>query len=132
MKIVPDATVKPTRITVEFSDVSVDAALRQILKGTDYISKQAADGSYVVFRPLSNAFPGTDLCQVLQDISAAARVTIVTDPNVSGSVTVGFQNMSLDEALEIVLAGKPYGFRKMPHYYFVADSGLISHLPRDT
>ncbi len=128
--IAPDASVKPTLITAKLAETSVDAALRQVLQGTDYTFKRATEGSFLVFRPLSNRFPGCDLVRVLQDLSTMVSVPIVPAPNVSGTVTVTFKDLSLDEALELVLAGKPYVFKKMPEknprYYLVADRSRLS------
>ena len=62
----------------------------------------------------------------LQDLATAAGVPIVVDPNVAGDVFVSFENVSLDEALELMLAGKPYVFKKMPRYYLVAGRSLTS------
>ena len=56
----------------------------------------------------------------MQDVATAAGVPIVIDPNVAGDVFVSFDNVSLDEALELMLAGKPYVFKKYPRYYLVA------------
>jgi len=53
-------------------------------------------------------------------------VPIVAAPNVSGTVNVAFENWSLEEALELVLAGKPYVFKRMPRYYLVADRGMTA------
>ena len=116
-------TVKPMPVTAKLADVSVDTALQQVLKDTSYSFRKADNGTYVVFRPLSNCFPGIDLGPVLQDLSGRAPgVPIVAAPNVSGTVTVTFENFSLDETLELVLAGRPYVFTKMPGYYVVSDA----------
>jgi len=65
-------------------------------------------------------FADTDLRSVLAELSQRTAVPIIVDPNVSGTVTVSFEDLSLDEALQLVLAGKPYVFKKAPYYYLVA------------
>ena len=59
--ITPDATVKATPITAEFVQVSIDAALQQVLKNTGYHFRKADNGTYLVFWPLSNSFMSADL-----------------------------------------------------------------------
>jgi type II secretory pathway component GspD/PulD (secretin)/beta-lactamase regulating signal transducer with metallopeptidase domain len=124
VKITPDATVKPTSVTTELVEASPEAALQQVLKDTAYIFRKSDDSTYLVFRPLSNSFQGTDLAQVLQDLAGMAGVPIVPDPNVTGLVSVTFDSASLDEVLQMVLAGKPYVVKKMPRYYLVADRSI--------
>ncbi len=65
-------------------------------------------------------FTNADLLSVLAELSQRTGVPIITDPNVSGTVNIRFENLFLDEALQLVLAGKPYVFKRMPHYYLVA------------
>ena len=121
-----DCSLDEAPVTTELADASVDAALQQVLKNTPYTFKKANDGTYLVFRPLSNSFPGSDLGMALRDVAMLAGVPIVMDLNVSGTVTASFENVSLDEALELVLAGKPYAFKKTPRYYLVARRSLTS------
>jgi hypothetical protein len=129
VKITPDATVKATPVTAQLAEAAPETALQQVLKGTPYLSRKANDGTYLVFRPLSFTFPQVDLVQALQDLSAAAGVPIILDPNVTGTVNVAFETLPLDEALQIVLAGRPCVFKKMPHYYLVADRSMLSSGP---
>ena len=132
VKIEWDATVKNDPVSVGLSGVEgmhVAQALQTIVTSVQppYWYKASDDGkTYVVFRPISNAFPGVRLDSALQDVATAAGVPIVIDPNVAGDVFVSFDNMSLDEALELMLAGKPYVFKKYPRYYLVAGRTLTS------
>ncbi len=124
VKIATDLTVKPTPITADLTDVPVETALRQVLRNTPYTFRRLHDGTYLVFRPLSFTFPQVELIQALQDLSNAAGVPIIPDPDVTGPVNATFENVCLEDALELLLAGKPYVFKKMPHYYLVADRSL--------
>ena len=118
VKIEWDATVKNEPVSVGLSGVEgmpVALALQTIVKSVQppCTFKVSPDGkTYTVFRPISNVFPGTRLDTALQDLATAAGVPIVTDPNVTGDVFVSFENVSLEEALELMLAGKPYVFKK--------------------
>ena len=51
------------------------------------------DGTYLVYHPISNTFPGSDLVQALQDIAAEAEVAIMPDPNVNGKAYANFENV---------------------------------------
>ncbi len=68
---------------------------------------------------ISNVFVETDLRQALDDISAQSGINIIPDPSVAGVVTVGLQEVTVEKALELVLAGTGYLVRKEPDYYLV-------------
>ncbi len=122
-KIAVDLTVKPQPITAELANASVPAAIQQILQGTRYTFQITDEGNaptYLVHRPLTGKYEGVDLTQALQDIAADAGVPIVPDANVHGRIWVHFEDVPLEQALTLVLAGKPYLFKKTPHYYLVA------------
>ncbi|MCX5646013.1 MAG: hypothetical protein NTZ17_15240 [Phycisphaerae bacterium] len=133
VKIEWDLTVKNDSVPVGLSEVEklhVAQALQEIVTSIKppYACKVKAsdDKTYEVFRPISNAFPGTRLDSALQDVATTAGVPIVVDPNVTGDVFVSFENVSLDVALELMLAGKPYVFKKTPRYYLVAGRSVTS------
>jgi type II secretory pathway component GspD/PulD (secretin)/beta-lactamase regulating signal transducer with metallopeptidase domain len=124
VNITADITVRPTPVTTELVEAAPRAALQQVLENTPYRFKGLDEHTYLVFRPLSNHYVEHDLTMVLQELAAAAGVPIVSDPNVTGTVTATFENLSLEEALQIVLAGKPYVFKRMPRYYLVGSRPL--------
>ena len=68
---------------------------------------------------ISNVFVETDLRQALQDLSAQAGINIIVDPSVSGVVTVGLQEVSVDEALTLLLAGTGYLTKHETDYILV-------------
>lgn len=68
---------------------------------------------------ISNVFLDSDIRQSLNDIAVDAGVTIVVGPAVSGLVTAELENVTLDEALEILLAGTGYLVERRPNYYVV-------------
>jgi type II secretory pathway component GspD/PulD (secretin) len=126
VKITPDLTVQTMPVTTELVEATPETALQQILKNTPYTSRKSDDGTYLVFRPLSFTFPDVNLVQALRDLSAAAEVPIIPDPDVTGTASSRLENVSLDEALQMLLAGKPYVFQRMPHYYLVAGPDIRS------
>jgi type II secretory pathway component GspD/PulD (secretin) len=68
---------------------------------------------------ISNVFVETDLRQALEDVSAQSGVNIIADQSVQGVVTVGLQNVTVDEALRLLLAGTGYLVQKNDDYYLV-------------
>jgi type II secretory pathway component GspD/PulD (secretin) len=68
---------------------------------------------------VSNVFTDTDLRQALQDVASQAGVVIIPDPTVSGTVSCELKNVTVDKALDILLAGTGYFIKKTPDYYLV-------------
>jgi Flp pilus assembly secretin CpaC len=69
---------------------------------------------------ISSIYDG-DLSIVLQDLAADAAVTIVADPEIQGQVSVDFsRGVRLEKALDTLLAGSGYDWRKTPYYYLVS------------
>ncbi len=68
---------------------------------------------------ISNVFIDTDLREVLQDIAAQAQVIIIPDPTVEGLVTAELNEVTLEQALDIVLAGTGLSVMKAKKYYLV-------------
>jgi hypothetical protein len=124
-----DATVTPTSVTGELVNASAETALRQVLKNTPYTFRkvQASETAYLVYRPISARFPGVELVQALGDLAAMADVPIVVDPSTHvGPIYAEIHGQTLEEALQIVLAGTPCVFKKMPHYYLVTAPNVAS------
>lgn len=130
-----DATVKPDPVPIPLSSLEglpVTLAMQKVLLSlkTPYAYEEVGTNGYLVYRPITNMFPDVDLVEALRDLAAATGVTIIPDPNVTGRVDVSFTDTSLDQALEMLLAGKPYVFKKVPEknprYYLVADRGGTS------
>jgi type II secretory pathway component GspD/PulD (secretin) len=71
---------------------------------------------------ISNIFVDSDLREALQDIASQLEVVIVPDSSVAGVVTFELKDATLDQALEIVLAGTGYVVKKMPGYYLVSSA----------
>jgi len=81
---------------------------------------------------VDNVFFQTDLRQALEDISAQTDRNIIADPGVQGIVSVTLDQVTLDQALDLVLAGTPYRVARQPDYYLVyspdADSSLFAEI----
>ena len=128
-KIYADMTVKddPCPVGVEsVTGMSVEQALQQILDSMkrNYTFRVLPDNTYEVYYPISNMYPfGTEITSALGDIATEVAVPIICDPNVSLTTTASFENVPLETALDMILAGTPYSFRRMTNYYLVGDSG---------
>lgn len=71
-------------------------------------------------RPLvSNVFYQSDLRQAIEDVAAQAKVNIIADPSVQGVVSVTLDNVTVDKALELLVAGTEYQVQSTPDYYLV-------------
>ncbi len=68
---------------------------------------------------ISNVFVETDLRQALEDVSAQSGINIIADQSVQGVITVGLQNVTVEEALDLLLAGTGYLVEKNDAYYRV-------------
>lgn len=75
---------------------------------------------------VSNVFVDTDLREALSDIASQLEVVIVPDSSVTGVVTCELKDASIDQALEIVLAGTGFIVKKTPDYYLVCSAALDS------
>jgi hypothetical protein len=73
---------------------------------------------------ISNVFVEEDIITALNAIATAANVTIIPDETITGSVNCKLENVPLDTALNIVLAGTPYVVKKTPYYYLVCSGGI--------
>jgi len=71
---------------------------------------------------ITNTFIDADLLEVLQDIASMTGIPIIPDETVVGLVTAELQDVPLETALDIVLAGTPYVVKKTPYYYLVASA----------
>jgi type II secretory pathway component GspD/PulD (secretin) len=101
-----------------------------IVLGSSALSVRTADAQSQLL--VDNVFFQTDLNQALEDIAVQTGENIITDPSVQGIVSVTLENVTLDEALELVLAGTPYRVARQPDYYLVyspdADSSLFAEI----
>jgi type II secretory pathway component GspD/PulD (secretin) len=68
---------------------------------------------------VSNVFQDTDLRQAIADVAAQANVNIIADPSVSGLVSVELKKVTVDKALDLLLAGTGYQVQKKDDYYLV-------------
>jgi len=78
---------------------------------------------------ISNTFVDNDLVtEVLPVIATQAGISIIPDETVGGMITADLQDIPLDTALDIILAGTSYVVKKTPYYYLVC-SGNIKENP---
>jgi len=77
---------------------------------------------------ITNTFIDGELVTVLQDIASQAGIPIIPDEKVVGLVTAELQNVPLETALDIVLAGTPYVVKKTPYYYLVASAKVTDDM----
>jgi hypothetical protein len=79
--------------------------------------------SFLIFgNTIDFDFVNTDLKDALDDIASAANIQIVYSDSVSGQVDISINTTNVETALELLLFGKPYFFKKYSEkIYFVGD-----------
>ena len=74
---------------------------------------------------ITGDFVDSDLTEdVLPALSEKAGIPIIPDETVKGLITCKLKGVSLDTALNIILAGTPYIYKKTPYYYIVCSRGI--------
>ncbi len=68
---------------------------------------------------ISNVFIDTDLRQALQDVGVQAGVNVILDQSVGGVITAELDEVPLDSALQIMLAGTGFEVLQVDEYYLV-------------
>ncbi len=77
---------------------------------------------------ITNAWYDNELAlDVLPAISEQAGVPIIADEGVSALVTLTLKNEPLERALELVLAGTPFTYKKRNGYYLVAEAKITDN-----
>jgi hypothetical protein len=129
-KVISDATVKPVAIpAVNITGLPATTALEKVLgsiTGTPYKYKQQDKDTYLVYRSISTTLAG-DLVQELANLASLADVPIMTDENVVGKVSATLTDLTLDQALDMILAPTGFVSKRMPGNYYVVTSGLPKH-----
>ena len=110
----------------------------QIQKQLDELIKQQQDhkvtepNEFIPKAPLlSNTFIDTPILDALKYIAAAANINIITDETVKGLVSCKLKDVTVEKALDIVLGGTPYVWKKTPYYYLVVSpkpSEIAEHM----
>ena len=75
---------------------------------------------------ISNVFFQSDLRQALEDVSAQAGVNVIADPSVRGIVSVTLEDVTLQDALDLLLAGTEYRVEATEDYYLVYSPDVTS------
>ena len=134
VNIIYDANISG-EVWAELREVPLDTALETLLAGTPYAVQMGTNAYLItepraqttdhdmatarVYRPITGTFQGTDLRQALKEVAAMAGANLMYDADLSGSVWATLQDVSLETALQILLAGSPYVARKTPDGYAI-------------
>ena len=104
----------------------IQRALAEILAKKDKVITTVAEPNGLVptVALISNVWVDEQIIDVLQSIASLANVTIIPDETVMAMVTVTLKDVPLETALDIVLGGTPYIWKKTPYYYLVASAGI--------
>ncbi|HOP74243.1 MAG TPA: hypothetical protein PLC07_04185 [Bacillota bacterium] len=64
-------------------------------------------------------FFDTDLREALKEVSLQTGVTIITDENIKGVITMELKDVPFEKALRMMISGGGYMYRKFDDYYIV-------------
>ena len=103
-------------ITSETAPVEYERQEKIISTPAEVIHSIPAEGQDGL---ISNVFYESDLRQAIQDLATAAQQTVLVGPSVQGVVNADIKDKTLDEALDILLAGSGYLVQKTPDYRLV-------------
>ncbi len=122
---VPPTQVPPTTVSPEVADLQKQLdALKKLMAETKPTSEQVSASGEVL---INENFTGEDLPGVLDTISGLTKIPIIYEESVQGLVSnCNLVNVPLEKALQMILAGTPYVFRKMDSYYLVCELKLDS------
>ena len=118
-----ESTTPPTAL--DQIQKQLDALLNRQRPGTITTEPTTGVTSQVL---LNNTFIDDQLIDALQNIAAEAGVTIIPDETIVGTVSCTLPNVPIETALDIVLGGTPYVWKKTPYYYLVASSGITDSM----
>jgi len=84
----------------------------------ELIAQERAEKERLTKQPkITNFWEGVDLRTVLQDIASQAKVNIIADETVQGTVTLEVKELPLEKALEMILLPGGYNFKQIVDNY---------------
>lgn len=123
-KTTDKAAPKPARI---HEPVKAEAAAKAVNVSTTWAAPNSTQRSRTVSLDMVNA----DVVQILKALAMQAKVNIVTSPEVKGTLTVSLDNVSVEEALNLIttLAGVKYA-KSGSTYVVAASAEKLKSFPR--
>jgi hypothetical protein len=122
--ITTDSSVEGQPVTVDWVGTSAEAALTAILSDTPYAYVEI-NNRYRVYRRISKVFRGLELGLALAEIRQATGIPIDVGPLVEGGVWVALEDVPIERALEILLAGMPFVARRVGDGYQVTHRSTL-------
>jgi hypothetical protein len=119
-RLLPPEIVEPATTTSDPELAAMRArldALQKQLDGTAASGSVAPDGS-----PTRSEFLEGDLIEALQTLATSFEVTIIPDATVAGSVSAELVDVTLEQALDTVLAATGFSWKKTEFYYLVTST----------
>jgi hypothetical protein len=129
--ITADASAKRQPVSTYWRGTSVEATLDTTLANTPYTVEETGAG-YLVYRPITKAFMDVELKQALTEFARATGVEITVRPHIKRSIYAVIQNVTIAQALGILMPSTPYVAKVTGGGYEVAHwSTLIDTSVRD-
>lgn len=137
VSIIPDTNLQ-ANITIYFRDLPVDEGLRSLASANGLRLLQQNDQLYRLTRSsgggglrvqyqnnlLSVDAAGIDVTQALDEISRAAKVSIISDQDVRGPITARFDNLPLATGLGTLLEANGFSLEPRENIFLVHKKNL--------
>jgi len=118
------AEVRARQAELQAEQAKIKKAKEAELKAKKAAKTKASAEARTGERLITSAFIDCDLhTEVLPAIAAQAGISIIPDETVVGLVTCELDKVPLDRALQIILAGTPYTYKKTSNHYLVYSLG---------
>ncbi|MBM3238565.1 hypothetical protein FJZ31_19900 [Candidatus Poribacteria bacterium] len=135
INIVAESNLTGT-ITAHLSDVPIDDALAALFSENNFtlyensgiyhvgsrMSRQSS--SFVIFKNkdlLTIDVKNAPVVDVLQDLATQTKINLVTAGNLAGNVTARLENVTLEQALEMITTSSGTAYKKIDDIYIVGD-----------
>ena len=115
------ADIKPIVPPTAGATLQAQAPAAQVQLQGDVAAGGATIPSTIKATPgfVTNIFADEDIRQALRDVAAQSGVVIIPDQSVQGVVSCELRNVPVEQALDMLLFGGGYVYKKVNDYYLV-------------
>ena len=103
--------------------VVIDAIEHPVMRQSNGQLLQPAANNGTTGERLNMDFRDIDVREVIQAISLAAKQNILVDQGVNGTVTIQFNDVPWDEALNLIVREKGWVLRRKGNVFFIESKG---------
>jgi len=124
-------TIAPTKHVAQTTKVATEPAVSYKPSAPKYsaVGKKKAAAPAEKEKMVSMDFVNADLIYVLKILAKEMNMNIVTDPTVSGAVTMTLKNVPASGALNIIVKMSGYSYKVVGNTIIVGDEKTLSKIP---